>query len=109
MQLLAAILLAVPLATAVPQFGGGGSAAPPVNSTTCNGRQYIYQELAGYGFIEDNARDNFGDTIGGIGSSIAVDRLSWVRLGNSYSGLMYSIPDRGWNTEQVNPVEGMSC
>jgi hypothetical protein len=45
-----------------------------VNSTTCNGQSYVYNELAGYGFIPGNARDKLGDTIGGIGSSIAIDK-----------------------------------
>ncbi|SMR50780.1 unnamed protein product [Zymoseptoria tritici ST99CH_1E4] len=70
-----------------------------VNTTTCNGQTYVYEELAGYGFIPGNARDKFGDTIGGIGSSIAIDRLSWVKVGKTYKGLLYSLPDRGWNTE----------
>lgn len=40
-----------------------------VNSTTCNGKSYSYNELAGYGVIPGNATDKFGDTIGGIGSA----------------------------------------
>lgn len=40
-----------------------------VNSTTCNGKSYSYDELAGYGILPGNARDKFGDTIGGIGSA----------------------------------------
>jgi len=70
---------------------------PIVNQTTCDGKQYSYQSLAGYGFISSNARDKFGDTIGGIGSSAAIDRRSWKRLNNgSYTGVLYAIPDRGW-------------
>lgn len=84
--------------SAIPQ-GLGSSSTTAVNTTTCNGQTYVYEELAGYGFIENNAVDKFNDTIGGIGSSIAVDRLSWVRIGNSYQGFLYAIPDRGWNTE----------
>lgn len=45
-----------------------------VNQTTCNSKTYTYQELAGYGLISGNARDEYGDTIGGIGSAIALDR-----------------------------------
>lgn len=40
-----------------------------VNSTTCNGESYSYNELAGYGLILSDSRDKFGDTIGGIGSA----------------------------------------
>ncbi|KAK4547037.1 hypothetical protein LTR36_001258 [Oleoguttula mirabilis] len=70
-----------------------------VNTTTCNGKKYIYEELAGYGYIASDARDKTGDTIGGIGSSIAIDRNTWARVGNSYKGILYALPDRGWNTE----------
>lgn len=45
------------------------SAGTAVNSTTCNGKSYSYNELAGYGIIPGNSTDKFGDTIGGIGSA----------------------------------------
>jgi len=71
--------------------------ASVVNETTCDGKQYSYQSLAGYGFIPSNARDKFGDTIGGIGSSAAIDRNSWRNTDNgSYTGVLYALPDRGW-------------
>ncbi|TAQ84585.1 hypothetical protein B7494_g7087 [Chlorociboria aeruginascens] len=71
-----------------------------VNQTTCNGKTYTYQELAGYGLIPGNSTDQFGDTIGGIGSAIALDRFQWRRLLNgSYTGVLWALPDRGWNTE----------
>lgn len=94
-------LLLVPLtslATAAPSSDHVVSrAAPIVNQTTCDGKQFTYESLAGYGFIPSNARDKFGDTIGGIGSSAAIDRNSWKKLKNgSYTGILYAIPDRGW-------------
>ncbi|TEY78300.1 hypothetical protein BOTCAL_0050g00320 [Botryotinia calthae] len=71
-----------------------------VNQTTCNGKTYTYQALGGYGYIPGTARDKFGDTIGGIGSAIAMDRKSWEKLDNgSYTGVLWALPDRGWNTE----------
>ena len=71
--------------------------APVVNQTICDGKQYIYQSLAGYGFIPSNARDKFGDTIGGIGSSAAIDRRTWEKATNgSYTGILWALPDRGW-------------
>lgn len=72
--------------------------AAAVNTTTCNGLFYAYTELAGYGFISGNARDKFGDTIGGIGSAIALDQSSWTRSadGLTYTGLLWALPDRGW-------------
>ncbi|KIW78121.1 hypothetical protein Z517_07954 [Fonsecaea pedrosoi CBS 271.37] len=71
-----------------------------VNSTTCNGQTYVYEALAGYGFTPSDARDKFGDTAGGIGSSAAIDQRSWkVDKNGVYSGILWALPDRGWNTE----------
>ncbi|KAI0186228.1 esterase-like activity of phytase-domain-containing protein [Xylaria flabelliformis] len=71
-----------------------------VNSTTCNGHSYVYDELAGYGFVPSNAVDKFGDTLGGLGSSLHLDRSKWEKHWNgSYTGILWSLPDRGWNTE----------
>lgn len=68
-----------------------------VNQTVCDGKTYTYEELAGFGLISGNARDEFGDTIGGIGSAIALDRAQWRKLANgSYSGVLWTLPDRGW-------------
>lgn len=72
-------------------------ASPVVNQTTCDGKQFTYQSLAGYGLIPSNARDKYGDTIGGIGSSIALDRASWKKAkSGSYTGILWALPDRGW-------------
>ncbi|KAI1419116.1 esterase-like activity of phytase-domain-containing protein [Xylaria sp. FL1777] len=71
-----------------------------VNSTTCNGKNYVYDELAGYGFVPSNAVDKFGDTLGGLGSSLHLDKSAWKKHCNgTYSGILWSLPDRGWNTE----------
>lgn len=68
-----------------------------VNQTTCGGTTYKYTGLAGYGFVPSNATDKYGDTIGGIGSSIAFDQSSWRKTGaDGYSGTVYATPDRGW-------------
>jgi len=71
-----------------------------VNTTTCDGKTYQYLDLAGYGYIASDGRDEFGDTLGGIGSGAALDAKTWTLHDNgSYTGLLYSLPDRGWNTE----------
>ncbi|KAL9607882.1 MAG: hypothetical protein Q9167_007245 [Letrouitia subvulpina] len=75
-------------------------AANVVNQTSCNGQRYVYKELAGYGLVSSNARDKYGDTLGGFGSSIAIDRKSWKKLKDGrYTGILWAIPDRGWNTQ----------
>lgn len=94
--------------TALSTIAGVARAAPalnardgsaPVNSTTCAGKSYSYNALAGYGFIPGNDRDSTGDTIGGIGSAAAIAPETWQRYSNgSYTGILYAQPDRGWNT-----------
>ena len=72
------------------------SATAVVKETTCNSRKYTYRELAGYGTVPGNARDEFGDTLN-FGSAVALDRGQWKKLGNgSYTGVLWSLPDRGW-------------
>jgi hypothetical protein len=76
--------------------------APAVNKTTCNGKTYVYESLAGWGLLASDSRDKFGDTIGGIGSSIALDKSSWKKKRGdkeAYEGIVYGLPDRGWNTQ----------
>ncbi|KAI1855293.1 hypothetical protein JX265_006564 [Neoarthrinium moseri] len=74
--------------------------AGAVNSTTCNGKQYVYEELAGYGFVVSDAVDKFGDNLGGLGSAIHMEKKSWKKSCNgTYTGTLWSLPDRGWNTE----------
>lgn len=67
-----------------------------VNKISCNGKKYEYEELAGYGFVAPNARDKLGDTLGGFGSSIALDRKSWGKKKDTYTGTLWTLPDRGW-------------
>lgn len=76
-----------------------GVASAAVNSTTCGGKSYSYNALAGYGFIPGSSTDKIGDTIGGIGSAVAIAPETWQRYSNgSYTGVLYAQPDRGWNT-----------
>ena len=96
------------LASATPRYSDlrqrAGAATTPdavnqtiTNQTTCNNEQYTYQQLAGYGFVPSNAVDKYGDTLGGYGSAIAIDRSSWKKSANgSYTGLLWAVPDRGW-------------
>ena len=85
------------------------TAGQVVNSTTCNGKNYTYQALAGFGLIPGNARDEFRDDIVGIGSGIAFDRYQWKRLPNgSYTGVFWGLPDRGWSVERF-PTPIISC
>lgn len=78
------------------------SSGPAVDTATCNGKKYVYEELAGFGLFPSDARDKFGDTIGGFGSAIALDKASWKRktgTAEGYDAILYGLPDRGWNTQ----------
>ncbi|KAI5791922.1 3-phytase [Geopyxis carbonaria] len=73
--------------------------AKAVNETECAGSKFSYEELVGYGSLPSNFRDKFGDTIS-TGSSIAFEKGSWKKQrGGKYTGKLYVLPDRGWNTE----------
>jgi hypothetical protein len=67
----------------------------PAASVSCNGQAYTYDGLAGFGSLKSDARDQYGDTIS-IGSAMAVK--DWKKSGEVYTGTMYGLPDRGWNT-----------
>ena len=68
-----------------------------VSQTKCSNKKYVYRGLAGYGFLPPDFRDKFGDTLGGIGSSIALDRKAWKKKrSGSYEGVIWTLPDRGW-------------
>ncbi|KAF4556109.1 Hypothetical protein D9617_1g079840 [Elsinoe fawcettii] len=72
----------------------------PVKETTCGGKKYTYERLAGYGFIASDAVDKFGDNLGGLGSAVFVEKGSWRRRWDgSYTGTLWALPDRGWNTQ----------
>lgn len=65
--------------------------ASAVNTTVCNGQTYVYQEMAGYGYLISDYRDRYGDSLS-LGSSIALDRSTWSQKGDVYEGVMYALP-----------------
>lgn len=83
------------IASAAALAVANAASQPSVFSTTCNGKSYTYNELAGYGMVPSAARDKYGESIS-MGSSIAF--ASWEKDGSKYKGKMYALPDRGWNT-----------
>ncbi|KAI0139150.1 esterase-like activity of phytase-domain-containing protein [Hypoxylon sp. NC0597] len=98
--LLVTVSLAASTYGAVVHDRVGATALSTVNKTTCNGIDYKYEELAGYGYVVSDAVDKFGDTLGGLGSSIHLEQGAWRKLDNgSFSGILWSLPDRGWNTQ----------
>jgi hypothetical protein len=71
----------------------------PVAQVSIGSDTYSYYSLVGHGFWAAASQDEFGDTSGGWGSAIAADVNSWHQNGDgSYEGTIYTLPDRGWNT-----------
>jgi len=87
----------LPFAYSLPGLAKkSGNATAPVSQTTCNGRKYTYDALAGYGFLPSDSRDKFGDTLGGV-SSLALEASSWKKTREGvYEGVIFVLPDRGW-------------
>lgn len=79
---LAAATLGAPLASA--------------QSVSFQGDTFVNQGLVGVGRIAASAQDSFGETFGSF-SAFYIDPASWSRNGDTYSGTLYTQPDRGYN------------
>ena len=67
------------------------------SSVTLNSLTYVNQGLVGVGVFTAGALDSRGDTLGSF-SSFKVDSSTWRRnVNGSYSGTLYTLPDRGYN------------
>ncbi|WWC70507.1 uncharacterized protein I206_104458 [Kwoniella pini CBS 10737] len=65
---------------------------------TFAGKTYINKGLVGFGAIDGDAIDSFGETIGSLGSAIYLQSMKKTANG-SYTGVMVTQPDRGHNTD----------
>lgn len=97
--------------SSAPASSSSSCITPPTSknlySAKVNGDTFINHGLVGAGVVASNARDQFGDTMGGWGSGIAVDQSSWKKNSDgTYSGVLYGQPDRGWNTEHTVNFNG---
>ncbi|KAI0674352.1 esterase-like activity of phytase-domain-containing protein [Trametes maxima] len=64
------------------------------------GKQYINKGLVAFGLIPSNFKESTGDTLGGIGSAIALKRGSFTKQPNgSFTGTIVAQPDRGFNVD----------
>lgn len=59
---------------------------------------FVNHGLVGVGRIPADLRDKFGETVGS-GSGLAFDPNSWKRTADGYEGVLYLLPDRGYNVE----------
>ncbi|KAI0055433.1 hypothetical protein BV25DRAFT_174050 [Artomyces pyxidatus] len=74
-------------------------------STTLNGQTYINKGLVAFGLIPSNATESTGDTIGGIGSAIALKSFSQIDS-ESFWGTLIVQPDRGFNVDGTINYQG---
>ncbi|WP_454851445.1 esterase-like activity of phytase family protein [Rhizobium binxianense] len=72
------------------------AAAFAENSAVVGGLTFVNKGLVGIGRIPANQRDKFGETFGS-GSGMAIDPKAWTKDGASYKGMLYLLPDRGYN------------
>ena len=75
--------------------------APP-RTLTIEGQQYVDQGLLAAGSLPAGTVDFMGDTLGSF-SSLAVAPGSWQKDGEGWSGVLWTLPDRGRN----DPEEGL--
>ncbi len=95
---LRACLLTMPL-VAVPFLADA-------QTVTIGGSSFTNSGLVGVSRLPSNAVDQFGDTLGGLGSGMVMDLTKWRRVGDSYTSQVFMLPDRGWNTQGSVDYQG---
>jgi hypothetical protein len=81
--------------------------AASAQSVNFKGHTFVNKGLVGVARVPSNALDQFGDTLGGIGSGMAMDLNSWHKnRDGSYGGTLYMLPDKGWNTQGTVDYRG---
>jgi len=81
--------------------------AAAAQSIVFEGSTFVNQGLVGVARVPSDARDQFGDTLGGFGSAMAMDLNSWKKnRDGSYAGTLFMVPDRGWNTQGTVDYRG---
>ena len=95
--------LAAGAATFLLSTGGIASA----QSVVFQGDTFINKGLVGVARVPSNAIDQFGETLGGFGSGMAMDLDSWHKnRDGSFGGTLFMLPDRGWNTQGTVDFRG---
>jgi hypothetical protein len=88
-------------------FTGVTGSVASAQSVSFEGNTFINKGLVGVARVPSNAMDEFGETLGGFGSGMAMDLKSWHRnRDGSFAGTLYMLPDRGWNTEGTTDFRG---
>ncbi|KAG9048256.1 hypothetical protein FS837_000392 [Tulasnella sp. UAMH 9824] len=67
----------------------------------------VNKGLVAFGYIPANARESTGDTLGGIGSAIALKAGSFTKGKNgTFKGTLVVQPDRGYNVDETVDYQG---
>jgi hypothetical protein len=85
------------------------SAATPAaaQSVVFQGSTFTNDGLVGVARVPSNARDKYGETLGGWGSAMAFVPGSWhQKKDGTYTGDLIGVPDRGWNTSGTLDFRG---
>ncbi|WPP03736.1 esterase-like activity of phytase family protein [Methylocella tundrae] len=91
-------------AIALLAFSAGGAFA---QSVAFEGATFVNKGLVGAARVPSNALDEYNETLGGFGSGMALDLSSWQKdRDGGYSGVLYMLPDRGWNTQGTIDFRG---
>src|SRR5215472_10332933 len=88
-------------------FSGVTGSVTSAQSVSFEGHTFINKGLVGVARVPSNAVDEFGETLGGFGSGMAMDLKSWHRnRDGSFGGTLHMLPDRGWNTQGTTDFRG---
>jgi hypothetical protein len=75
--------------------------APLPRSVDLGGKTYVDHGLVAAGSLPAGTIDFLGDTLGSF-SSLMVEPGSWKREGDTYTGVLWTLPDRGRNDPEHN-------
>ncbi|QRV99558.1 hypothetical protein RhiJN_27577 [Ceratobasidium sp. AG-Ba] len=77
------------------------------SSVKLGSQTFVNKGLVGFGYIPASARDSYGETLGGLGSAIAIQRGSFQAGPNgTFTGRLIAQPDRGYNVEGTIDWQG---
>jgi hypothetical protein len=77
------------------------TSTPLPRSVEVGGTTYVDQGLIAAGSLSAGTLDFLGDTLGSF-SSLSIEPGTWKRQGDTYTGVLWTLPDRGRNDPEHN-------
>lgn len=77
------------------------ASTPLPRSVETGGTTYVDQGLVAAGSLPAGSIDFLGDTLGSF-SSLSIEPGTWKREGDTYTGVLWTLPDRGRNDPEHN-------